>query len=151
MEHAGIHRAPPPRTLGLRRKLPAAALGCSRGPGCPTSAGEPELSRAQVGSEGSAGHLLVLPAQGEGGDIGNLSLSANKSMQVRLQGHLCQGRQLQPAGKSSRSCFPGGWRPRGWKNKPAVCTFWVCLVQYKWNRVGCSDTASTSPISGRRR
>lgn len=41
MEHAGIHRAPPPRTLGPRRKLPQ---GCSRG--CPTSRGEPELSAA---------------------------------------------------------------------------------------------------------
>lgn len=63
MEHAGIHRAPPPGTLALRRKLPGAAPGCSRGPGCPTSAGEPELSRGTGGQRGCAGHLLFLPAQ----------------------------------------------------------------------------------------
>lgn len=126
MEHAGIHRAPPPRTLGARRELP---LGCSRGPGCPSSVGKQSSALLEQRHSWSPLQSPAPPTStgGEGGNIENLSLSANKSMQVRLQGNL--RRPLRPArpdgagaaptapaaGKSSQSCFRGGRRPRGWK------------------------------------
>lgn len=84
-------------------------------------------------------------------------------MQVRLQGNLRRPlRRERPDGAGAAPTAPAhrkiiaellsrGSEALRVENKPAVCTFWVCLVQYKWNRVGCLDTASTSPISGRRR
>lgn len=163
MEHAGIHRTPPPRTLGPRRKLPP---GCCRGPGCPSSRREAELSAAAAQAQLESAPPSPAPptsAGGEGENIENLSLSANKSMQSQAPGKPAPFPSLRAAGRS-RGCSDSsgpqeiivellsrGSEALRMENKPAVCTFWVCLVQYKWNRVGCSDTASTSPISGRRR
>lgn len=155
MEHAGIHHAPPPRTLGPRTKLP---LGCSRGPGCPTSVGNQSSAAAEAQLE-SAAPLTCSSCQRRWGGRKHL-----KSKSICKQEHASQApgkpapfpspgpgprQQLRPAGKSSGAASRGSEALR-MENKPAVCTFWVCLVQYKWNRVGCSDTASTSQISGRR-
>lgn len=112
-----------PQDFGTEEEAP---LGCSRGPGCPTRRGEAELSAAAAEAQlGSAPPSPAPPtsAGGEGGNIENLSLSANKSMQVRLQGNLRRSlRRERPDGagaaatapahrKSPWSCFRGGRRP----------------------------------------
>lgn len=118
--------------------------------GCPTSAGT-QSSQARL--EPAHGHLLLLQV-GREGTLESKSI-LNKSMQSQAPGRAAPS----PPARSKIIAellllllLPGGRRPWGWKrNQQSVCTFWGCLVQYKWNQVGCSHTASTSPISGRRR
>lgn len=136
MEHAGTHHAPStPRALGAPNGLSHLS-------------GDPELT-------GTAGARPWPPAPptAQVGREGTLKSILNKSMQSQAPGRAAPS----PPARSKIIAellllLPGGRRPWGWKrNQQSVCTFWGCLVQYKWNRVGCSHTASTSPISGRRR
>lgn len=163
MEHAGIHRAPAP---GLWERGGSSHWAVPEGQAVPPRVGNQSSALRQ--HRHSWRRLRWAPAPptsagGEGGNTENLSLSANKSMQVRLQGNLRRSlRRERPDGAGAAPTAPArrkiiaellsrGSEALRMENKPAVCTFWVCLVQYKWNRVGCLDTASTSPISGRRR
>lgn len=102
-----------------------------RGGSCPRAVAEGQRAVAELSAAAAQAQLESAPpspapptsAGGEGENIENLSLSANKSMQVRLQGNLRRSlRRERPDGagaaataparrKSSWSCFPGGRRP----------------------------------------